>query len=142
MKVKAFLLSIIFVCVSGFGGCSTTPKNAQETVFAAQGAFDAALSVALAYKKLPACTPENRPACSDPATLELIQHSAAAADAALKAARKAVCTVETLQDGKRVCRSSFEGGVVDKALASMRLAQDSFQAVIEPLKKIIATKKG
>ena len=60
--MKALLLSIMFMCVTGFGGCTTTPKNAQEAVFAAQGTFDAALSVALAYKKLPACTPDNGPA--------------------------------------------------------------------------------
>lgn len=126
------MLACLFFVLTGFG-CSTTPKAPDQAVYAAEGAHRAALVVAVAYKRLPQCNGENAPMCSKPEVLEIVRHSDNAAAAAILAARKAVCTVETTEAGKRVCKSAFSEDIVQNAIASMQTALNAFRGVVATL---------
>lgn len=128
------MIACLFFILTGFG-CSTTPKTPDQVVYAAEGAHRAALVVAVAYKRLPQCNGTNEPVCSKPEVLEVVRHADNAAAAAILAARKAVCTAETNEAGKRVCKSAFSEDIVQNAIAAMQTAVNAFRGVVATLPK-------
>lgn len=72
--------------------CATTPQTPAQSVYAVQGAYASALSIAVAYKQLPACQQGAPVLCSDRAVVEKIQTADDQAFAALNAAQAIVRT--------------------------------------------------
>lgn len=102
--LKTIVLAVAFALAS----CSTAPPGTTGTttpaqsVFAVKSAYAGALSVAVAYKRLPACAPSAPLLCSSPAIVSQLQKAdntaAAAIDAAEAAARTPI--VGTTAAGK------------------------------------------
>jgi hypothetical protein len=73
--------------------CATAPQTPAQSVYAAQGAYASALTVAVAYKQLPTCDQAPRPTlCSDKAVVAKLQAADDVAYAALSAAQNIVRT--------------------------------------------------
>lgn len=85
--LAAIALSLLAACASAPGDGGTTP---QQAVYQMQGAFNAALSVAVAYKNLPTCAPTAPPLCSKPETVSKVVQAANATQEALSAAQDTV----------------------------------------------------
>lgn len=78
-----FVLPILLLAA-----CATTPRTPAQTVFALEGGYGAALSVAVQYKNLPPCP---GPAlCSDAAVVARLQAADRLAFADIQAAQAAV----------------------------------------------------
>lgn len=75
-------------CAAGLSGSPSV--SAQRTVYAAESDFSAALSIAVAYEGLPACSATQKFPCSDPATVSRVTAAARAARASLSTAETAV----------------------------------------------------
>lgn len=87
------LASIIFALTIAGCGSIVTPKTPAQDVFAAKASYAAALTVAVAYKRLPSCAPVTHPPiCSDAAIVKKLQDSDDVAKPALDAAEAAVRT--------------------------------------------------
>jgi uncharacterized protein YceK len=85
---KLFLLLPVLAILSGCGATLvTTPEN---KVFAAHQTYDAALTVAVTYKELPACAKTDSPVCSDAGVVATIQSADKVAYEALMSAQKVV----------------------------------------------------
>ena len=52
--------------------CATTPQNPQQAVFIAKQDYTVALTIAVAYKRLPPCTP-TLTLCADPVIVRKLQ---------------------------------------------------------------------
>jgi ABC-type uncharacterized transport system auxiliary subunit len=86
MKV---LLSLLFAAL--LSACSSIPESPAQKVFAATSAYNAALSAAVAYKKLPACGQTASPTlCSDKGVVATVQKADNVAFEALKSAQTVV----------------------------------------------------
>lgn len=88
--MKKILLSIAIASTLGFGGCASTPKNAEQTVFAAQATYTAAVAIAVQYKNLPTCAPTAPKICKDPGVVKKIQDADNLAAPTLQAAQNIV----------------------------------------------------
>lgn len=88
--MKKILLSVAIAI--GLSACSgVSPKNAEQTVFSLQGSYNAALTVAVAYKKLPPCMENMKiPVCSDPKIVKQLQDADDVAAPAIITARNIV----------------------------------------------------
>lgn len=54
--------------------CTTTPQTPQQAVYAIQGSYAGALTVAVAYKRLPPCGRATSPTlCADPVVVAKLQ---------------------------------------------------------------------
>jgi len=131
--MRTLMLSVLFLFVSGFGACSTAPKNSQEAVYAIEGAYSVALTVAIEYKNLPKCAPGAGPLCSDVAVLEKLRLADDTARPVILAARKIVCTAETTEGGKRVCKSAFDEGAIKGSIAAAEAALKAFTDITASL---------
>jgi hypothetical protein len=87
-----FLFTLLAACATGIG---ETPA---QKVFAATQVYDAALTAAVAYKKLPPCNAAPRPVlCSDAAVVATLQKADTVAYEALKSAQTVVRTPTATQ---------------------------------------------
>lgn len=85
------LILVLILCL--LPACETIkPQTPQQTVYAATSAFGVALSVAVAYRKLPTCSPAEPLLCSKPEIVEQLRQSANAANTTLAAAQNIVRT--------------------------------------------------
>ncbi len=73
-------------------GCASTPQSAQQSVYAAKQSYAIALTVAVAYKQLPACGPRAPGLCSEPKIVATLQKVDVASSALLDAAEHVVRT--------------------------------------------------
>ena len=87
--MRKILFGLIFACLTGFG-CATAPQSPAQAVYAVQGNYAAALSVAVAYKQLPACQQGGPVLCSDSGVVKKLQAADDSAYAALTAAQNVV----------------------------------------------------
>ena len=90
--MRKALALLAFVMLTGFGGCASTPTNPQQAVFAAKQSYAVALTVAVAYKRLPACAPAAPKVCSDAKVVKQLQAADNAAAALLDGAEATVRT--------------------------------------------------
>lgn len=88
---KLLLALLLFATLTGFG-CATAPQTPAQSVYAVQGAYASALSVAVSYKQLPACQAGGPVLCSDAAVVKKLQTADDVAYAALTAAQNIVRT--------------------------------------------------
>jgi hypothetical protein len=86
MKRYAVTLLLLFIVAA----CATTPKGAEQTVYAAHGSYAAGLSIAIQYKNLPTCGPGVSALCKDPKKLKEMQDADDKAFAALSTAQQVV----------------------------------------------------
>jgi hypothetical protein len=89
--VIKFFSALAFVALTGFG-CATAPQSAQQAVFQAKTDYAVALTVAVAYKKLPACVTGGNQICSKPEVVATLQKVDTASSALLDAAERTVRT--------------------------------------------------
>lgn len=83
------LLCVLLLCL--LPGCETTkPQSPAQAVYAATSSYEIALSVAVSYKKLPACAAGGPLLCSKPEIVAQLQKADAAAFAALSSAQNIV----------------------------------------------------
>jgi hypothetical protein len=85
-----FIVSAILALA--LSACASTPTNPQQAVFAAKQSYAVALTVAVAYKKLPTCAPTAPPLCSKPDVVATLQKVDTASSALLNAAENTVRT--------------------------------------------------
>lgn len=94
--MKMFRLCIALLAIAAFTGCATIQgaqdSSAQRSVFAAKQTYAIALTVAVAYKKLPTCAPTAPPLCSKPDVVATLQKVDTASSALLNAAENTVRT--------------------------------------------------
>lgn len=88
--LAVLLISILTACASSPDGTTTTPA---QQVFQIESGFNAALTIAVAYKNLPPCGQPTSPTlCSKPETVVKVQQVANSTQAALMAAQNTVRT--------------------------------------------------
>lgn len=85
--MRKLLAAIALVALTA---CATTPQTPQQGVFAAKQNYAVALTVAVAYKRLPACTPTAPKICSDPKIVRQLQAADFAAAVLLDGAEATV----------------------------------------------------
>lgn len=124
--MKSIRLSAAAVLIAFLASCASlgipAPKTPRQAVFAADGAFLAAVTIANDYKALPDCVSNGPVLCKDPAILEKIRLGANAADATLKAAEN------TVRD------PNFSGSTSDKAIVAATNAVQAFSDIVNVLK--------
>ena len=136
--LKALAIAALLVCVSGFNGCTSFfPRTGAERVYAAIGMFDASVVAATAYANLPRCDAPGalKPLCSDRVVLDHLGKAIPATRDTLMVWKNAVCTSETMADGKRVCKSAFNDSVINNATVAGEAALKSFTTMVEALPK-------
>lgn len=116
--MRKLLAVLIFVVA----GCASNGSSPQQAVFAAKGAYEVALTTAVAYKALPVCAPATRPVCSDPAIVAQLQRAQPAVRAALDAAEGAV------RDPK------FGWNAADTAVIAAQASLNAFVAITSTLR--------
>jgi hypothetical protein len=82
------LLAVALLALTA--ACAVTPQSPQQAVFAAKQDYAVALTVAVAYRRLPACGPAAPPVCSDKAVVTRLQKADDAAAALLDGAEATV----------------------------------------------------
>lgn len=91
MKTLRYAQHIAVLFIVALAACTTTaPQNPQQAVYAATATYDAALSIAVAYRRLPPCGPGVVPLCSQPEVVAKLQVADIAAFAAVQAAQRVV----------------------------------------------------
>ena len=88
--MKRLLFGIAIASCLSFSGCASSPQNAEQTVFAAQASYTAAVAVAVAYKNLPTCGPVAPKLCSDLSVVKKLQDADNLAAPTLQAAQNIV----------------------------------------------------
>jgi hypothetical protein len=113
------LASLVFsFALAALIGCaSTTSITPAQTVFAAKSAYATALTAAVAYKRLPACTSSQPMPCSDAGVVQQLQRADNVAAVALDAAEAAVRT------------PAISGDARSKAIQTATLALQALQAI-------------
>jgi len=86
--MKTFLAALLLTLAA----CATTPQSPAQAVFLAKTDYAAALTAAVAYKRLPSCETAPPPLCSRPATVMQLQKADDAANALLNGAEITVRT--------------------------------------------------
>lgn len=115
------LITTLALCL-GLAACgSSTPTSPQQAVFAAKSNYAAALTVAVAYKRLPACSPTIKPPCSDPHVVTQLQKADNVASASLDAAESAVRT------------PGFGGNAASSAITAANAAVQALAAITSTL---------
>jgi starvation-inducible outer membrane lipoprotein len=114
------LIATAILAIAALAGCASTPQNPQQAVYAAHGTYTVALTAAVKYKALPACTPAPAPlACKKPEVVAQLQKADDTAYAALSAAQKIV--------------RAPEGGGVVTAIFNAEQAVGAFAAIARTL---------
>jgi hypothetical protein len=121
--MKSIIALLAFVTLTGFG-CSVAPTGTtltpQQSVFEAKAAYEVALTAAVAYKKLPACT-ASQPPCSTASVVAQLQKAQPVARLALDAAQDAVTT------------PGFGTDIVASAVGAGQAALKAFVAITSTL---------
>lgn len=89
--MKTLIAVLSFTLLTAFG-CTSTPTKPQQAVFAAKQSYEVALTVAVAYKRLPTCAPTAPQLCSRPDMVATLQKVDLASSALLDAAENTVRT--------------------------------------------------
>ena len=84
--MRKLLALLAIVVLTGFG-CATSPQTPAQGVYAVQGTYATALTIAVAYKALPVCQQGAPVLCSQPSVVATLQKADDAAFAALTAAQ-------------------------------------------------------
>jgi hypothetical protein len=118
--------ALALVALSLLAGCATfSTKNTIDTasaanrVYAAKVGYTALQTAAVAYNRLPRCTPANRPVCSEPAVVDQLRKGNAAAVATLDSAEDVVRTPNVNQD------------VVEFSVVAAENAVKAFQGIVK-----------
>lgn len=88
--MKRYVQFIAVLALVALQACATQPQTPAQAVYAATATYDAALSVALTYARLPRCGPGVVPVCSQPEVVAKLQVADIAAFAAVQSAQKIV----------------------------------------------------
>lgn len=111
--IRKALFAVMALCLM-IGACTTMDGKQltpQQQMFSLKSSYEAALAVAVSYKKLPSCTlPAAPKVCSDVAKVKELQQADDVAFASISAAEKAV------RDPK------FDPGVQNSALSTAKQA--------------------
>lgn len=84
--MKKYLAGMALVLAA----CVSTPQTPQQSVFAAKQSYAVALTVAVAYKRLPLCAPTAPPLCHKTEVVAQLQKIDTASSALLDAAETTV----------------------------------------------------
>lgn len=116
------LIATAILAIAALAGCASTPQNPAQAVYAAHGTYTVALTAAVKYKALPACTASAAPPlCAKPEVVRQLQTADDVAYAALSTAQKVV-------------RSQNEGATtVQTAIFNATQAVNAFAAVAKAL---------
>ena len=122
--VAAFAAALLAGCASttstGSAGAVPPPlpalssPDAQRAVFAAKSSYATALTAAVAYRRLPACTSTQRAPCSDAGVVAQLQRADTVAAMAMDAAEAAVRT-PTVGAGPRDSAIQAANGEIGRA---------------------------
>lgn len=89
--IKKLAIVLLVALLSSCASFSLTDSTPAQKVFAATQVYNAALSAAVAYKKLPSCAQAQKPIlCSDAAVVATLQKADNVAFEALKSAQTVV----------------------------------------------------
>jgi hypothetical protein len=114
------LILIAAFLVGGLSAC-TTPKSPQQAVFQTKSQYEAALTAAVAYKRLPTCGEPVVQPCKRQTVLVQIQKADDVAAKALDSAENAVRT------------PGFGDNVAQSAITASRAALDALVAITSSL---------
>lgn len=113
------VLAILALAI--LAACATTPTSPQQSVYAIQGAYAGALTVAVAYKHLPPCgQPASPVLCSQSSVVARLQRADDAAYPALQVAQGLV-------------RTANFGPNVSTAIAAAQQAVNAFVSITQTL---------
>lgn len=85
-------LAILTLVVLAACGSVPTPKTPQQTVFAAQETYRAALKIEVTYAQLPRCKVTSLTICSEPSIVKQVKQIDAATWGSIKSAQQTVRT--------------------------------------------------
>lgn len=85
--MKRLFAGLMFALLAA---CSTAPQSPAQSVYAVQGNYAAALTIAVAYKQLPDCATTAATLCSKPDIVARLQKADDVAYPALQAAQNIV----------------------------------------------------
>lgn len=116
MKILSIILAVML------SACSTIlPSNSAQTVYIAKSDYAAALTIAVAYKRLPDCSTAPQP-CSSAAIVKQLQKADDVAAGALDAAETAVRT------------PGFGSSIISTSLSSAKAAVNAFLSITNTLR--------
>ena len=119
---RTYAAILVLTLLAACAGGQLVPQSAQQQVFAAKQAYEVALTVAVAYRNLPACAVPVKMPCHDKAILSQIQIAQPAVRAALDAGESAV-------------RNPALGkSVIDSSVIAAEATLKSFVAITSTLK--------
>lgn len=85
------LIAGAILAIAMLAGCASTPQNPAQAVYAAHGTYTVALTAAVKYKQLPACTQPAAPLlCAKPEVVRQLQQADDVAYTALSTAQRIV----------------------------------------------------
>jgi len=108
---------IAILCLLLVGACQTPPRPTND-VLASMTAYQAALTIAVAYNNLPRCAQDGPPVCSDVAVVAQLRKADDAAIAVLAAAQKVALT------------PGVTDSAVQAALAAATQGVTAFQTIV------------
>jgi len=111
---------LFIVALLALSACATAPQSPAQAVYAAHGNYAAALTVAVAYRRLPPCAPSGPPLCSDKRIVADLQKADNVAFDALSAAQ-------------RVARAPGAGANVQTAINAANQAIGAFSSITASL---------
>ena len=112
------LLAVLLLALTA---CASPPQSPAQAVYATQGTYAVALTLAVKYKALPACVPTGPPLCKDAKIVADLQKADDVAYDALSAAQ-------------RVVRSPGIGANVQTLLVAADAAVGAFSSIANRLK--------
>jgi len=118
--MRRIIAALALVALTGFG-CSTTPQTPQQAVYAIQGTYAGALTIAVAYKRLPPC--------GQPASPTLCSNS----DIVGRLQKADDIAYPTLIGAQTVVRSAETGSNVQTAILAAQQAVAAFAAITNTL---------
>ena len=118
--MKKTFAVLVFLALTGFGGCSTVPQSPQQAVYSAKSNYAVALAVAVGYRNLPRCAVGAPVVCSKPDVVLTLQKVDIASSALLDAAEATV-------------RTEGAGANAQTAVKAAEQAVGAFQTIVSVL---------
>lgn len=121
--MRVLYSSILAVSVWSCASTTGVGQTPSQVVFATRAGYEAALVIAVEYKRLPPCTvPASTPICSDPGIVAQLQQADNVTNIAMSSA---VAAVRTPQIGSNA---------IDKAVATANAALAALTAITSQLR--------
>lgn len=123
--MKHLITLALAAALAGCASAPATPDTPQQAVFAAKSAYATALTAAVAYKRLPTCSPTRPAPCSHPDLVAQLQKADIVAAASLDAAEAAARTplVGATATGRAVQAAQAALAAMTSLVASLGVTQ-------------------